>query len=192
MTRPDTSTEHPARPSIPERPRSPPPRFLIRGAHSRRGAARHTALRHRARRYPRPHRRHLARLASAPRAQLPPLLQRSKHLAHRHLDDAHRHQLARLPAHRIGVAARHRGLHRARSPPSCSRPLPASGWTAGTSARFSSGRKSSPRCNRSRWPLSRSRHRITVARHPRPQRASGADQCLRHARPPGLSGRNGR
>ena len=45
--------------------------------------------------------------------QLPPLLRRAERLAGRHVDHPHRDQLARLPPHRLGAAARRRRLLRA-------------------------------------------------------------------------------
>ena len=60
----------------------------------------------------RPRRLALDRPRAAP-PQLPAVLRRPEHLAHRHLDDARRDELAGLPADRLGAPARPRRLRRA-------------------------------------------------------------------------------
>ena len=45
----------------------------------------------------------LARVARFAPSEFPTLLRRPEHFAHRYLDDAHRHVVARLPAHQIAL-----------------------------------------------------------------------------------------
>ena len=77
-------------------------------------------------------------------------------LAGRHLDHPDRHQLAGLPAHRLGAAARRRGVLRPDPDAVPGAGRRACSWTAGTGT----GCSSSPRCcrcsSRSRWRCSRS------------------------------------
>ena len=61
--------------------------------------------------------------ARAPVTQLPAVLRRPEHLAGRHLDDAHRHQLAGLPAHRLGRSCSAWSASPGRSRPSSWRPF---------------------------------------------------------------------
>ncbi len=50
-----------------------------------------------------PGERFFARVARLAPSQLPPLLSAAEHLAHRHVDDAHRHFVAGLPSHQIAL-----------------------------------------------------------------------------------------
>ena len=57
-----------------------------------------------------PANRNIARMAGASLSQFPLVFRRSDHFSDWDLDDTPGHELARLPAHRLGFATRHRGI----------------------------------------------------------------------------------
>ncbi len=127
----------------------------------------------------------------APPPQLPPLLQRAEHLAHRHLAHPRRHLVAHLPADGLGGAPRGPRLRRADP-----HLLPRS---AGGRARRPLGSLPRPRRHPDpgHGPVGAARRARPRRRHqrlarPRPQRLPGAHQRLRHARAAVAGGADGR
>ena len=133
---------------------------------------------------------HVARLARAAASQLPAVLRRPEHLAHRHMDDAHRHVVAGLPAYEVGAAAGHGRL---RGPDSH-----VSGCAlrrrVGRSARSPPGAGVDPGAVHGAVAAAGRAH-VLRPHHggldPGSERDAGPHQRLRHARTPGLHGADG-
>ena len=122
--------------------------------------------------------------------QLPALLRGAERLARRHVDHAHRHELARLPPHGIGPPARRRRILRS-DPHAGARALRRrAGRSMGSTSdlrRHPGALAAAVRCARRTHPRGPD-HRDG---HPRAAGGAGDHQCVRHAGAPVVRRRDG-